>query len=262
MSMGFDAHDMLFINITPDLVAALRSALSDMKNPVELRVFVDDGCELCPEVIKLAKALRDSSPGGSMIKLSIHHRSFDREAFGKYGVTRVPAMVMIDGQIRYTGVPAGEELKGLVETIIRVSQGDHGLPREVATEVASVKCPMHIEVFVTPPCPYCPYAALLANMFAYVSWRHGNKNIVSEIVEAFENPDRAQRYYVMTVPTVVVNGDVAFVGLPREEDLLAKVKEKERECEEQMRRRREELFRKQLRKYVREHLSRLEDSGQ
>jgi len=77
---------------------------------------------------------------------------------------------------------------------------------------------------VTPSCPYCPYAVLLANMFAFES----KGKVRSIVVEAYEEPDIADMYGVTAVPTVVIRnegtqGDVEFVGVPPEADLLKKI---------------------------------------
>jgi len=121
-------------------------------------------------------------------------------------------------------MPAGEEIKGFIETLIRISNNDHGLSESTVKELLKLNGQVRIEVIVTPPCPYCPYAALLSNMFAYVSKIYGDGNIKSFIIEAYENPDIADKYTVTTVPTIAINGKVVFVGLPYEAQLLGIVK--------------------------------------
>jgi predicted thioredoxin/glutaredoxin len=51
------------------------------------------------------------------------------------------------------------------------------------------------------------------------------KSITSDTVEAYENPDIADKYNVMSVPAIAINGKAAFVGLPYEEDLLKRILE-------------------------------------
>jgi len=78
---------------------------------------------------------------------------------------------------------------------------------------------------VTPSCPYCPYAVLMANMFAYDS----KGKVISTTVEAYEEGDIADMYQVSAVPTVILRredqdvGNVEFIGVPPESDLLKKV---------------------------------------
>ncbi len=208
---------------------ALREALADMVNPVDIHVFVADACEYCDATVKLIENIAAESPekgGGKLIRVHIHRREDGDEFFEKHGVERVPAVTMIDGMIKYTGIPAGEEVRGLVETIIRISTGDSGLDESTKRFLAEeLDKPVHVETIVTPQCPYCPYAALLANMFAYEAWKAGKRNFLSETVEAYENPDIADKYSVMSVPAIAINGMLAFVGVPYEEDFVRRIRE-------------------------------------
>lgn len=216
--------------MTEEDLKAIKYALKDMIKPVKVMVFTSRNkleCFSCEDTVKLIKAIADSSPvvgGRRAIELTIHDIVSEWELAKGYKVSRVPTILLLSGAIKYLGMPAGEELKGFIETVIRISNGEHGLSEETVNEIANLSGKAVIEVVVTPPCPYCPYAALLANMFAYVSKIYGEGNIESCIVEAYENPDIADRYAVTTVPTIAINNRVVFVGLPYEVQLLKAVK--------------------------------------
>jgi glutaredoxin len=57
-----------------------------------------------------------------------------------------------------------------------------------------------MQVFVTPTCPYCPRAVILAHHMALVS-----DKVTADMVEAQEFPEMAQKYKVMGVPRTVIN---------------------------------------------------------
>lgn len=222
--------DMFRFNLTKDDLESLKIALRDMIKVVSLTLFISKDslkCFSCEDTAKLVKTIADSSPligdkhAIELIILDIGHAYNLAE---KYGVNRVPSLLLLDGSIKYLGMPAGEELRGFIETIVRVSNGDHGLSNETVEEISSLEGKAVIDVVVTPPCPYCPYAALLSNMFAYASKIYGNGNIESRIIEAYENPDIADNYAVTTVPTIAINNRVVFIGLPYEAQLLRAIK--------------------------------------
>ncbi len=228
--MGMYGIDEMFqVRFSKEEIDELRNTLSEMRNPVEVFTFVDDKCRYCSNTIKLIELLSDASPiinKSRLVRHTVVRRGNDALGlFKKFNVSRVPTVVLLDGYIRYTGMPAGEEIRGLIETLIRLSTGDSGLSQSTVETLSKLKGLVRIEVIVTPTCPYCPYAALLANMFAFESYRLGNKIIVTDIVEAYENPDIADMYGVMTVPTIAINGEVEFVGVPYEDQLLEKVVE-------------------------------------
>jgi glutaredoxin-like protein len=218
--------DPVAIEIDEETKEAIREALEDMDKPVEINVYIGPNCKYCSETLKIAKTLEEVAPvrnGTRLIKVNVYEKDKDKSAFEEQGITRIPSLTLMKGAIRYTGTPSGEEIRGLVETIIRISQEDSGLDSSTIEQLKTLTEPVHIEVIVTPQCPYCPYAALLANMFAYEAKRNGNTKFVSEIVEAYENPDIADKYNVMSVPAIAINGVLAFVGVPYEEDFVERI---------------------------------------
>ena len=58
-----------------------------------------------------------------------------------------------------------------------------------------------MQVFVTPTCPHCPSAAVLASRMARYSSR-----VRSEVIEANEFPELSSKFRVQGVPRTVVNG--------------------------------------------------------
>ncbi len=224
---------------TPEVREGLREALADMVNPVEVLVFVSDDCPYCQATVEMVQVMSEESPkknGEPLLKYKVFRKGIDDEAFEKYGVDRTPSVLLLDGYIRYTGIPAGEEIKGFVETIIRISEGESGLDTTTKENITKLEGCFYLENVVTPQCPYCPYAALIINMFAYEAYKRGKPCIVADTVEAYENEDIANKYNVMSVPSISINGRVEFVGVPYEEDLLAKLFEHqgERPCEREV----------------------------
>lgn len=228
--MEYNLREMFEVRFSNEDLEVLRNVLADMKNPVDVLTFVGDICAFCNDTVKLIEILSSLSPkdGDSrLIRHRIYHYKKDgAESFKKYGITRVPSVVLLDGQIRYTGMPAGEEVRGFIETILRISNGNSGLSEKVANMLGKISGRVHMEVIVTPTCPYCPYAAFLTNMFAFEAYRMNNRNIISDVVEAYENPDIADKYGVTSVPAIVINGEVEFIGVPDETELLSKIYEK------------------------------------
>lgn len=187
-------------------------------NPVKLVLFTQkqsliwtpwsQPCRFCKETEQLVQELAQVSP---LIEAEIHDIDSESELAERYGVDKVPALIVTDGSgranIRYFGIPAGMEFSALIEDILTVSQGRTNLSEEVRTKIKSIDKPVHIQVFVTPTCPYCPRAVLTAHQFAME-----NPNIVADMVEATEFPELAERYGVYAVPKVVINDVVSFEG--------------------------------------------------
>ncbi|MEB3845181.1 MAG: thioredoxin family protein [Desulfurococcales archaeon] len=218
------------LDTSEEFQSELKETLADMISPVTVDVFIGPNCETCDDTVLLLKMMEQASPrdenGEPKLKVRIFDKSVEehRKEFERQGVERVPTVTLIDGYIRYTGIPAGEEIRGLIETILRISEGESGLNKSTGEILASLKGKVYIETIVTPSCPYCPYAVLLANMLAYEAYKRGNPKVISDTVEAYENPDIADKYGVTSVPAIALNGRLVFVGVPYEEDFIDYVK--------------------------------------
>jgi len=141
----------------------------------------------------------------------------------RYGVDKFPA-ILVHGveeyNIRYFGAPLGHEFGVLVRTIVDASRGEVELPPDVVSAISKVGERVHVQVFVTPTCPYCSLAARAAFMYAIV-----NLNVVADVIEAAEFPELADRYAVYAVPKVVINDQVEFEGAVPHEVFVERILE-------------------------------------
>ena len=81
---------------------------------------------------------------------------------------------------------------------------------------------VEINVLKTTWCVYCPRAIEIVKK---VASEFGNKVTVKVTdLEDDANRDIAIKHNVMSVPTILVNDEVAVVGMPKESDFRDKVK--------------------------------------
>ncbi len=120
-----------------------------------------------------------------------------------------------DCGIRFFGAPAGYEFSTLVEDIIAVGTGTLPISEASKEELAKLSKSAHIQVFVTPSCPYCPRTVHTAHMLALASGK-----ITAAMVMAPEFPHLANRYGVMAVPKVIINEKTSFEGAVPEEEFV------------------------------------------
>ena len=145
-------------------------------------------------------------------KLHLETKDFvrDKQEAHNLGVTRIPGFVLQGsgrGKMRFFGIPAGYEFSTLVEDLLDLSKGTTTLSEKTRTALEEVDQDLHIQVFVTPTCPYCPAAARLAHKLAME-----NEHITADVIEISEFVDLAQRYQVQGVPKTVMNGRVELAG--------------------------------------------------
>jgi glutaredoxin len=114
-----------------------------------------------------------------------------------------------------------ELISQLMQELVSVSGGkltleQHSLEAEptVAQEYGVthapaivVRNPVHIRVFVTYGCPYCPAAVRMAHKLAMAS-----DLITAEGISSEDFPELANQYGVMAVPKTVINDRHSFEG--------------------------------------------------
>lgn len=192
---------------------------SKLKDDVHLATFVQETeCLHCKEVRELVQEIAGLS---DRIKAEIYDLAKDSEKAQEYKINKVPAIAMIgkkDFDIRYYGVPLGYEFKTLVDNIITLSNGATNLSQETREKLKSINKPVHIQVFVTLTCPYCPTASSLAYKLALE-----NNLVRADVVDVGEFPHLGQKYKVMGVPKTVVNEQIEIVGAIPEAQFIAQV---------------------------------------
>lgn len=195
--------------------------LQQMQQPVKLVHFTQElDCELCRMTLDL---LQDVAQLSDNISLEVYNFQLDKAKVAEYRVDKVPATVVQgekDYGIRFYGLPAGYEFITLLEDILQVSSRESGLSPENTVKLSKLTEPMHLEVFVTPTCPYCPAAARLAHQLAIES-----DLITADMVEATEYPDLVRRYEVRGVPKTVINQAIWIDGSLPEADFIDQVLE-------------------------------------
>jgi thiol-disulfide isomerase/thioredoxin len=132
-----------------------------------------------------------------------------------------------DANVRFIGTPSGFEFSTLIADIVDVSRGQLPLSEETVEAIRAIATPVHLQVFVTPACPYCPQAARIAHQMAMT-----NPLVLAEVIEANEFPALSERYRVRTVPKTIINDRIEFVGPLSEAKVLAAVQEAVRRRDE------------------------------
>lgn len=125
--------------------------------PVTLRLFVQDKnqsgeCEYCDQTEQMVHeiaALNDK------IQVVVHLYPTEELEVGKYGIERVPALILENSEgedtgVRFYGMPSGFELDTLVEDIVDISTGKVNLPANLISEIEQIKNDATIKVFTTP----------------------------------------------------------------------------------------------------------------
>jgi glutaredoxin-like protein len=194
----------------------VRAMLGELPNAVTLKVFTQSfECEYCKETRGLVEEVAALS---DQLTVEVYDFEKHQDEAAKLGIDKIPAIAVVgtkDYGIRMYGIPSGYEFGSLIEDIKLASEGDSGLAPATREIVTKLKEPVHIQVFITPTCPYCPRAVLLAHQLAVES-----DLITADMVEVIEFPHLATKYQVMGVPRTVINETIHIEGAVPEAVLI------------------------------------------
>lgn len=213
--------------INQDVAVQITKAFEELENPVQILFFSsNEQCEYCNETQQL---LTEISELDARVSLSTHDLAQDAAVAATYQISKAPGIVVagkdgdtiIDLGIQFSGIPSGYEFSTLITDILLASKRDSGLGAETREFLKTLKTPLLLQVFVTPTCPYCPQAVLLAHKMAM----ENPTMIRAEAVEATEFPELANQFRVQGVPQTVINsGKGTAVGAYPEARMLAEIK--------------------------------------
>ena len=204
----------------------IQQAFDDIQEPVQVLLFTSKAsCDTCDEARQL---LEEVTALNHKIELSVYDIDENQDLAAKFNVSNAPGIVIAAREeqdvknlgIQFSGIPSGHEFNTLINDILIVSRRDSGLDAKTREYLKNLDKPLHLQVFVTPTCPYCPRAVLLAHQMAM----ENPMMIRAEGVEATEFPDLANRFNVRGVPQTVINaGSGTVVGAVPEQNLLAEI---------------------------------------
>lgn len=204
----------------------IREAFEGLKEPVHILFFGQkQNCEYCDDTRQL---LEEVTALSTKLSLNVYDLEADAELARRYNVDKAPTFVLaakngeaiVDYGLRFAGIPAGHEFSTLIHDILMVSSRDSGLSQQTRDFLKALTRPIHMQVFVTPTCPYCPRAVVLAHSMAMES-----PLVQAEGVEATEFPDLANKFNVSGVPQTTINdGAGTVIGAVPEANLLAEIR--------------------------------------
>ncbi|MDD2374931.1 MAG: thioredoxin family protein [Eubacteriales bacterium] len=188
----------------------LKGILEQLGEEVQIIYFTQEiECQTCRDGRQFVEEISELSDKLKLIKYNL---VTDKEKSKLYNVDKVPAIALADKDgkdtgIRFYGVPGGYEINSFLSALIEVSGKGAEMPPQIDERVKKIKKDVHIQVFVSLGCPYCPDAVATAHRLALE-----NENIIADMVETSQFPHMAIKYNVSGVPKVIINENHEFTG--------------------------------------------------
>ena len=205
--------------LNEEIAGHVKEELAGLAGPVRLIVFTQEiECEFCAETRQLVEEMAQLS---DQLTAEVYDFVADQEKVRELGIDKIPAIAVVgqeDYGVRFYGIPSGYEFASLLHAIQAVAAGKPELSEETMQVLADLTTPVHIQVFVTPTCPYCPVSVVLAHEMAIAS-----PMVRADMVEAMEFPHLATKYQVYGVPRTIINETIHVEGAVPEPMLVSEL---------------------------------------
>lgn len=212
--------------LNDQITTQIKDIFGGLKHPVQVLLFTaSENCHYCDDTRQL---LEEVTTLDERLGLSVYHLHADADLAKHYRIDKAPGIVIAaregeqitDLGVQYSGIPSGHEFGTLINAILMVSGRDSGLSPQTREYIQKLDKPLHLQVFVTPTCPYCPRAVLLAYQMAM----ENPAMVRGEGIEATEFPELSARYNVSGVPQTTINdGHGTVVGAVPEQSMLSEI---------------------------------------
>lgn len=188
----------------------IKAVLDGMDENVTLLYFTQEfECMFCKETRAFLEDFREMS---SKIEFQEYDFVKNSDIAKMYGVDKIPAIVIADSRkentrMKFYGIPAGYEINSFISAILETSTQVFKYSPKIEERIKKIDKDIHIQVFVSLQCPYCPDAVITAHRLAF-----RNRKIKSDMIETAIFGYVANRYSVTGVPKIVINEKYELAG--------------------------------------------------
>lgn len=201
----------------------LTEILKQMNDKVNIIFFTQEfECNTCRDARAFIYEFAGMSDKIAVTEFEI---TGNMEKAGFLKVDKVPCFAFLDSKdnftgIKFYGVPGGYEINSFVKALIEVSGIREPLPDDILKRIKAVNREIHIQVFVSLMCPYCPAAVSTAHRIALE-----NSNIHADMVDTAIYPHLAGKYSVTSVPKMVINETSEILGAKSAEEIIKAIED-------------------------------------
>ena len=178
---------------TGDMLSQLHTVFARMASPLVLRLYLDE----TPLSVELRQYMEELAAQSSKLSVELGDPA-DADHLPCVRVCRS------DGSwtgLAFHGVPGGHEFTSFVLGLYNAAGPGQALDEESRAAIQAIQKPVEFQVLVSLSCTMCPELVTAAQRMAAE-----NPNITAQVYDLNHFPDLRERYQVMSVPCLVVNG--------------------------------------------------------
>ncbi len=192
-----------------DLQEQLRGVFAKMEQPLLLRLYLDRR----PVSAELEQFITELTGLSDKLSAEVMDRDAPSESAPWVSIC------LADGTetgLAFHGVPGGHEFTTFALSLYNAAGPGQPLEEPIRQRIAAITAPTELMLLVTLSCSMCPELVIAAQHIAVL-----NPKISAHVYDIRHFEALRQRYQVMSVPCLVINGEQVHFGRKSMEQLLA-----------------------------------------
>lgn len=134
----------------------------------------------------------------------------DSDVEAKYGIDKLPSVVVLNDQgeytgIKFSGIPSGHEVNSIVLAVYNVGSAGQPIEEPVVNKIKELP-KKKVQIFVSLTCHYCPDVVAACQRIASI-----NHNVEAEMIDIGVFPELKTEKKIMSVPAMIIDDkDIVF----------------------------------------------------
>ena len=194
---------------TPEMCQQLETVFSRLERPLQLALYLDER----PVSAELKRFMTELTGMTDKLTMQVAERSASSQ---EAPCVRVCLQDGTPTRLAFHGVPGGHEFTSFVLGLYNAAGPGQALDEDTRQAIAALNKPVEMKVLVSLSCTMCPDLVVAAQHIAAL-----NPNVTAEVYDLAHFAQLKERYQVMSVPCLVLNGNQVTFGKKNIQQLLA-----------------------------------------
>ncbi len=186
----------------------LNQYMTKLVNPVEIIAYLDNS----PASISMKELLEELE--GMSEKISLIEKADPKERTPSFKVN----LQEEETGIQFAGIPMGHEFTSLVLALLQVGGYPLKVSEEVIEQIKQIDGKFQFETYISLSCHNCPDVVQAMNILSLL-----NPNISHVMIDGALFQDEVNERKIMSVPTMILNGEVFGQGRMELEEIITKI---------------------------------------
>ncbi|WP_430603406.1 thioredoxin-disulfide reductase [Enterococcus sp. DIV0724b] len=169
--------------------------------------------------LELNSFLTEFASLSDKILLETVQKGADSDIEAKYGIDKLPSVVVLNDQgeytgIKFSGIPSGHEVNSIVLAVYNVGSAGQPIEEPVVNKIKELP-KKKVQIFVSLTCHYCPDVVAACQRIASI-----NHNVEAEMIDIGVFPELKTEKKIMSVPAMIIDDKDIIFGSKNMDEII------------------------------------------